>query len=147
MEYNQCKKSFSGSNVKRTQWKQWHNSSVGRALDWNSRGVRSNLTGVVCSIFTARKRSLGQGNIFSSVCQEFCPQGGGSTSVHTGIPPEQTPVDQAPPPSQCMLGDTVNKRAVCILLECSFKYHLGKFLMLLSASTLRIAEKFVECYG
>ena len=27
-------------------------------------------------IFTARKRSLGQGNIFSSVCQEFCSQGG-----------------------------------------------------------------------
>ena len=25
----------------------------------------------------ASKRSLGQGNIFRSVCQEFCPQGGG----------------------------------------------------------------------
>ena len=29
-----------------------------------------------CFVFTARKRSLGQGNIFRSVCQEFCPQGG-----------------------------------------------------------------------
>ena len=29
------------------------------------------------SFFTARKRSLGQGNIFISVCQEFCPRGGG----------------------------------------------------------------------
>ena len=28
-------------------------------------------------IFTARKRSLGQGNIFRSMCQEFCPRGGG----------------------------------------------------------------------
>ena len=28
-------------------------------------------------IITARKRSLGQGNIFTSVCQEFCSQGGG----------------------------------------------------------------------
>ena len=28
-------------------------------------------------IFTARKRSLGQGNVLSSVCQGFCPQGGG----------------------------------------------------------------------
>ena len=28
------------------------------------------------NIFTARKRSLGQGNIFRSVCQEFCPQKG-----------------------------------------------------------------------
>ena len=25
---------------------------------------------------------------------------------------------QTPPPAQCMLGDTGNKRAVCILLEC-----------------------------
>ena len=65
---------------------------------------------------------------------------GGSTSVHAGIPPgtpgtryppEQTPSprDQVPPweqtpprpgtPPQCMLGDMVNKRAVCILLECN----------------------------
>ena len=36
---------------------------------------------------TARKRSLGQGNIFSSVCQEFCSQEGGSASVHAWIPP------------------------------------------------------------
>ena len=28
-------------------------------------------------IFTARKRSLGPGNIFISVCQEFCSRGGG----------------------------------------------------------------------
>ena len=27
-------------------------------------------------IITARQQSLGQGNIFRSVCQEFCPQGG-----------------------------------------------------------------------
>ena len=27
-------------------------------------------------IFTARKRSLGQGNIFRSMCQEFYPRGG-----------------------------------------------------------------------
>ena len=28
------------------------------------------------AIITARKRSLGQGNIFTSVCQEFCSRGG-----------------------------------------------------------------------
>ena len=33
-----------------------------------------------CFLFTARKRSLGQGNIFTSVCQEFCSQGGGAWS-------------------------------------------------------------------
>ena len=67
---------------------------------------------------TARKRSLGQGNIFSSVCQEFCTHGG-SASVHAGIHPlgadpskpgipldqasphlEQTPLDRAPPRSR-----------------------------------------------
>ena len=33
-------------------------------------------------MFTARKRSLGQGNIFTSVCQEFCSQGEGVLSQH-----------------------------------------------------------------
>ena len=47
-------------------------------------------------IFTTRKRSLGQGNIFSSMCQEFCSQGW-SASVHAGIP---YPSDQAPPGSR-----------------------------------------------
>ena len=31
-------------------------------------------------LVTARKRSLAQGSIFTSVCQEFCPQGGGACS-------------------------------------------------------------------
>ena len=35
---------------------------------------------------TARKQSLGQGNIFIGMCQEFCSQGG-SASVHAWIPP------------------------------------------------------------
>ena len=112
---------------------------------------------------TARKRSLGQSNIFIGVCQEFCSQGGVSASVHAGIHPplgsrhpvEQTPpreqmpprsrhpLEQTPPtadtpgsrpppeqahppsgadtphpPAQNMLGDTVNARALRILLEC-----------------------------
>ena len=33
-------------------------------------------------------------------------------------PPEQTPPRSRHPPPQCMLGDTANKRAVRILLEC-----------------------------
>ena len=51
-------------------------------------------------IFIARKRSLGQGNIFSSVCEEFCSQGGlpqYMLGYHTlpgpgDPPPEQTPL-------------------------------------------------------
>ena len=42
-------------------------------------------------IFTARKRSLGQGNIFIGVCQEFCSQGGaphpGGCFLPEGLPP------------------------------------------------------------
>ena len=55
----------------------------------------------ISSLVTARKRSLGQGNIFSSICPEFCSQEGGSASVHAGIPPpspqsRHSPWDQAP---------------------------------------------------
>ena len=50
----------------------------------------------------------------------------GSASVHAGIPPlgkADPPGKETPlPPVQCMLGDTVNKRAVCILLECNSCY-------------------------
>ena len=123
-----------------------------------------------------RKRSLGQGNIFRSVCQEFCSQRGvprqvlppwtrctppgpgtppqagtplpgryppgqvhppgpgtpprqehppGQVHPQDQVPPRQvhppgpgTPPGQVHPPEQCMLGDTGNKRAVRILLEC-----------------------------
>ena len=39
-------------------------------------------------IITARKRSFGQGNIFTSMCQEFCPRGGGviPACIAGGIP-------------------------------------------------------------
>ena len=119
-------------------------------------------------VVTARTRSLGQGNIFRSVCQEFCPQGEGvclsacwdttplqdqvppwdhapiphldqvppgtrhPSPTWTGHPPDQAPPspDQAPPwtrhpprtrhpPEQSMPGDTVNERAVRILLKCN----------------------------
>ena len=38
-------------------------------------------------LFTARKQSLGQGNIFRSVCQEFYPQGGGMPQCMRGYHP------------------------------------------------------------
>ena len=42
-------------------------------------------------IITAHKRSLGEGNIFSSVCQEFCTRGGLPQCMLGYHPPEQTP--------------------------------------------------------
>ena len=65
---------------------------------WNSNRVKMtiNLNTFGSNPFiTTRKRS--------SVCQEFCPGGGGvSASVHAGIPPplEQAPPEHTPPPEQ-----------------------------------------------
>ena len=84
------------------------------------------------TIITTRKRTLGQGNIFVGMCQQFCSQGV-SASVHVGISPQEQdhapPWDQAPPRDQVlpreqsMLGDMVNERAVCILLKCNRVLH------------------------
>ena len=58
---------------------------------------RPRLTGsvwvsIMDSIITARKRSLGQGNIFTSVCQEFCSWGvGGVCSGGVPAPGESGP--------------------------------------------------------
>ena len=54
-------------------------------------------SGCATPIFTARKRSLGQGNIFRSLCQEFCSQGG----IPGQVPPPgpgTPPWDQVHPP-------------------------------------------------
>ena len=94
---------------------------------------------------TARKRSLGQGNIFTPVCHSVH---GGSASVHAWMPPPRTrhppiadtPWEQIPPsrhpplpplgadtpPKESMLGDMVNERAVRILLECNLVYKIFK---------------------
>ena len=96
-------------------------------------------------IFTARKRSLGQGNIFTPVCHSVhggeyltrytTPRPG--TPSHTrytprpGTPPDQvhpqtrytpgpgTSPRTGTPPSPQDQGDTVHARAVRILLECN----------------------------
>ena len=75
--------------------------SVNKAL------TKGPFTHIAC-IFTGRKRSLGQGNIFRSVCQEFCPQGGGGVGQCL-LRGEGNGGD---PPGRLLL------RAVHILLEC-----------------------------
>ena len=65
---------------------------------------------------------LGQGNIFRSVCQEFCSQEGRSAPLHAEIhppgPDPPSPPGPDPCQEQCTLENTGNKRAVRILLEC-----------------------------
>ena len=52
-------------------------------------------------IFLPAATKLGQGNIFTSVCQEFCPQGGGCLPQcmlgYTPPQTRQTPREQTPP--------------------------------------------------
>ena len=67
--------------------------------------------GNVC-VFTAHKRSLRQGNVFSSVCHSV--HGDTSTS---GRGLHQGGVGQTPPP-HLIVRKTVNERAVRILLDC-----------------------------
>ena len=66
---------------------------------------------------------LRKGNVFTSVCQEFCPQGGCTPHLLGRHPPRQTPPGRQPlgrhpppgksPPSRLLLQWTVR-----ILLEC-----------------------------
>ena len=86
---------------------------------------------------TARKRSCGEVMFLQLSVILFT---GGSASVHAGIvhpPRSRSPLGRAPPPlprantplTQCMLGDTVNKRAICILLECNLVSNKGAFTL------------------
>ena len=79
------------------------------------------------AIFTARKRSLGQGNIFYT-CLSFCSRGGGGvwlggvpvprgacsrgSACSRGVPALGVPGGDPPTPGQLLLW------AVCTLLEC-----------------------------
>ena len=94
-------------------------------------------------IFTTRKRSLGQGNIFISICHSVPGWGGGFPTCITGHMTRGVCIQEvcisglvcfqgvciqgvciqggwAEPPSEIhgILWDTVNKRAVRILVEC-----------------------------
>ena len=61
------------------------------------------------------------GEVSASVHDGIHPPSGAAADTHPRkqIPPrKQTPLGSRHPPVQCMLGDTGNKRAVRILLEC-----------------------------
>ena len=70
---------------------------------------------------------LRKGNVFTSVCQEFCLRG--SASVHAGIHPPTHPAGQTPPhPGQTPPSRRLLQRMVRILLECiliSYQFSLN----------------------
>ena len=74
-------------------------------------------------IFTARNEV--EARLYFHRRVWFCSQGGLPQCMLGHPPGADTPPDQAPPspkqtpPAQSMLGDTVNARAVRILLECN----------------------------
>ena len=88
--------------------------------------------------------------------------GGGSASVHAGTPPREQipqtrhppradPPGQAPPSpqemQQSMLGDTVNARAVRILLECNLVYfylNLTVELIMYRLTPFRLKHSFLS---
>ena len=64
-------------------WSPWGVLHLGPEKLVNCNQILSHVTDQDCIEFiTARKRSLGQGNIFTSVCQEFCSRGEGVLSQH-----------------------------------------------------------------
>ena len=104
-------------------------------------------------VITVRKQSLGQGNIFRSVCQEFCSQGVLSQCMRADIPPgrhsltgrhplgrhpcgqtplwaDTPPADTSPwadhsPPPKWPLQRTVRILLECILVTGCFAFTLG----------------------
>ena len=67
------------------------------------------------AIFTARKRSLGKGNVFSSVCRSV--HGGRGGSAWGDLPPGILPPGVLHPGALGTPPSELEKRAVCILLE------------------------------
>ena len=74
--------------------------------------------------FTTRKRSLGQGNVLTPVCQSLCSQGGvsqyavGRSACIPACDWAGGCVSQHATGQSAVTPTTVNKRAIRILLEC-----------------------------
>ena len=70
--------------------------------------------------FYRPQTKLREGYVFTAVCDSI--HGGGGVCLSACWDATPTPGADTPLPAQCMLGDTVNKWAVCILLECNLVF-------------------------
>ena len=66
---------------------------------------------LIFGMFLPPAMKLGQGDIFSSMCQEFCPNGG-------EVPGQVPPLGRYTPSPWAGTPPMVNERVVRILLEC-----------------------------
>ena len=117
-------------------WINEHVSGQSEELNTSSNDSQVNISILLKgnAMFTARKRSLGQGNIFRSVCQEFCPQWGGGVWSRGGVWSGGCLVPGGGSPGRLLL------RAVRILLEyiLVFTYFMLDELFKLSMIYCRI---------
>ena len=95
---------------------------------------------------------VAKGNVFTPVCQSFCSLRGVSASVYAGMHTdlEQTPPGADTPLAQYMLGDTGNKRAVRILLECILvvnRFLMNSYLIINGTHCLLFQCKGSFCIG
>ena len=83
------------------------------------------------TFFTAHKRSLGQGNIFRSVCQKFCSRGGvptpGGDWSGEGVPGPGGTWWAPPPVTATAAGDThPTGMHSCFCVCCGCKFAEGQ---------------------
>ena len=71
--------------------------------EWTRANESPDLVDWILVLFLLATTKLGQGNIFTSVCQEFCTHGG-SASVHAGMHPPS----RHPPGADTPRPDTTN---------------------------------------
>ena len=110
--------------------------------------------------FSPPATKLEQGYVFTHVCDSV-HKGAGLPQCMLGYPPphgpgtpplaKRHPLARQNPPAQCMLGDTVNKRAVCILLECN-SFFLLRYVTVCTfgyndKSSYEICEPWINIHG
>ena len=112
-------------------------------------------------VFTSVCHSVHRGGCLSQCMLGYTPPGADTPSPRSRNPPgadtawyqtpqeqthpqEQTPPPEQTPPAQCMQGDTGNKGAVRILLECILGSN--KFMLISPSCICRIVSIYIQYF-